>query len=39
MEILKLTTARLIISLFIIFILISIIGCDSGWSIMDWDVK
>ena len=39
MEILKLTIARLIISLFVIFILVSVIGCDSGWSIMDWEIK
>ena len=25
--------------LLIILLLVSFTGCDSGWSIMDWDVK
>ena len=38
MEILKLLV-RVITYVLIMFILISITGCDSGWSVCGWEVK
>ena len=30
---------RYIAFLLIVLLIVSFTGCDSGWSIMDWDVK